>query len=168
MKQNFTKADLKDGMIVTYREGSQRIVIGDKLYSIPSYSTGSYDYQLGLFNFDNNLIYHSKPDHHYTIVEVSYKGDVLWERKEIKLTDMERAWLIVAQHDGKKYIARDEDGSVCVYNDIKPHKNDTDWTNGTLSFQGGWRELFESANNLFQFISWTDDEPYLIEDLLKL
>lgn len=161
MKQIFTKADLKDGMVVTYREGSQRIVIGDKLYSIPSYSTGSYDYQLGLYNFDNNLIYLSKPDHHYTIVEVSYKGDVLWERKEIKLSDAERAWLTVAKHDDMEYVARDRDGRLYVY-PTRPIKMSNAWLSKFDVYKKIWSE------NLFEFITWEDDEPYLIEDLLKL
>ena len=137
MKQIFTKADLKDGMVVTYREGSQRIVIGDKLYSIPSYSTGSYDYQLGLYNFDNNLIYHSKPDHHYTIVEVSYKGDVLWERKEIKLSDAERAWLIVAKYNHMKYVARDENGELYVYPE-RPNKMSMSWLSKSDVYKKIW------------------------------
>lgn len=161
MNKKFTKADLKDGMVVTYRVGSQRIVIGDKLYSIPSYSTGSYDYQLGLYNFDNNLIYHSKPDHPYTIVEVSYKGDVLWERKEIKLSDAERAWLIVAKYDHMKYIARDRDGILYVYPE-RPDKGFIAWLSEIDVCKKLWSE------NLFEFITFDDDEPYLIEYLLKL
>lgn len=168
MKQKFTKKDLKDGMVVTYREGTQRIVIGDKLYSIPSYECDSYDYQLRLESFSEDLMFEAKVSHPYRIDKVSYNGEVLWERGKIKLTDAERAWLTVAKHDGKHYIARDKDGCVCVYNEVKPHKNDTDWTNDTLSLQGGWRGLFESADDLFKFISWSDDEPYSIEDLLKL
>ena len=167
MNKNFTKNDLKDGMVVQYRNGWYRVVLAG-CTTLGTVCSDGYETRLkDLSNYNDDLT--TRNGYHGTdIMKVFNVEQVLWERKEIKLSDTERAWLIVAQHDGKKYIARDEDGSVCVYNDIKPHKNDTNWTNGTLSFQGGWRGLFESANNLFQFISWTDDEPYLIEELLKL
>lgn len=161
MKQKFTKKDLKDGMVVTYREGTQRIVIGDKLYSIPSYECDSYDYQLRLESFSEDLIFEAKVNHPYRIDKVSYKGEVLWERKEIKLSDAERAWLTVAKHDGKRYIARDRDGRLYVYPE-RPNKGTTAWLSKGDVYKKIWSE------NLFEFITFDNNEPYLIEDLLKL
>lgn len=80
------------------------------------------------------------------------------------LSDAERAWLIVAKYDGKKYIARDKDDSLCVYSS-EPHKNKcNEWTNDGLDYQ----ELYYSAEDLFQFINWEDETPWLIDDLLEI
>lgn len=80
------------------------------------------------------------------------------------LSDAERAWLIVAKHDGKKYIARDKDDSLCVYSS-EPYKNKcNEWTEDGLDYQ----ELYYSAEDLFQFINWEDEKAWLIDDLLKM
>lgn len=80
------------------------------------------------------------------------------------LSDAERAWLIVAKHDGKKYIARDKDDSLCVYSS-EPFKNKhNEWINDGLDYQ----ELYYSAEDLFQFINWEDERAWLIDDLLEM
>lgn len=80
------------------------------------------------------------------------------------LSDAEIAWLIVAKYDGKKYIARDKDDSLCVYSS-EPYKNKcNEWTEDGLDYQ----ELYYSAEDLFQFINWEDEKPWLIDDLLEM
>lgn len=80
------------------------------------------------------------------------------------LSDAERAWLIVAKYDGKKYIARDKDDSLCVYSS-EPYKNKcNEWTEDGLDYQ----ELYYSAEDLFQFINWEDEKAWLIDDLLEM
>ena len=39
MEKKFTKADLKDGMVVEYRDGSLRMVLGDKLIGYNLYAS---------------------------------------------------------------------------------------------------------------------------------
>lgn len=81
-----------------------------------------------------------------------------WQIPSLKpqLTDVER--VILCNRDKRfKWIARDEDGTLCIY--VKePQRNDD-------MFSGG-NEESGSFPNLFRFIKW-EDEPYLIEDLLK-
>lgn len=90
-------------------------------------------------------------------------SESLWERKEkprIKLTDDEK---VILRNLPKKYkyIARDKNGYLCVYKE-NPTKKITSWINDINKF-----EFLILFNHLFKFIKWEDEEPYLIEDLLK-
>lgn len=80
----------------------------------------------------------------------------------IKLTEDEK---VILRNIDKKYkwIARDGDGKLCVFVD-KPLKFPYMWNNKRNT---GWDFLNVFAH-LFQFIKWEDEEPYLIEDLLKM
>ena len=83
--------------------------------------------------------------------------ELLWERKEPKLNEDEKAILRnVPKH--YKWIARDIDGCLYVYAS-KPKKGITMWESDGLPMI--------PFVHLFQFIKWEDKEPYLIEDLLK-
>lgn len=62
-----------------------------------------------------------------------------------------------------KWIARDEDESVCVF--TKNPIRENDYKYGNYWF-GSMREDLRAFDHLFKFITW-EDEPYLIEDLLK-
>lgn len=79
----------------------------------------------------------------------------------IKLTEDEK---VILRNIDKKYkwIARDEDGRLFIYA-IEPLKSINKWIGGT------WRHWthFVAFSHLFTFIKWEDEEPYLIEDLLK-
>lgn len=88
MKKEFTKDDLKDGMIVEYRTGVRRLVVGNILYGIDSYTT--------LDTHNHDLTYHS---HGLDIMKVydgyaealrivlESPGKLIWER-EHKIKDV--------------------------------------------------------------------------------
>ena len=88
MEKNFTKADLKDGMIVEYRNGRMRLVFGKKLYDT------FYIIANELINYDETLCARfSSLGKAYDIVRVYDKSNwysgfeniqskLLWERKE--------------------------------------------------------------------------------------
>ena len=63
----------------------------------------------------------------------------------------------------RKYIARDEDGKLCVYSS-KPVKEEKYWylCNGHCS----WLDFAFDVD--FPMVKWEDSEPWLIEDLRKL
>ena len=65
--------------------------------------------------------------------------------------------------EGRKYIARDKDGKLCVYSS-KPVKEEKYWYlhNGRCS----WLDFAFDVD--FQMVKWSDSEPWLIEDLKKL
>lgn len=78
----------------------------------------------------------------------------------IKLTEDEKV-ILKNINKNYKWIARDVDGRLFIYID-KPIKGDTYW---------GYTYIYASPldvySHLFTCIKWEDEEPYLIEDLLK-
>lgn len=82
------------------------------------------------------------------------------EHKEpITLSEAERIILENIDKD-YKWIARDKFGDLYVY-DVKPEKEDTDW----CWVNKVW--VLTGVKHLFQFITWEDEQPYNIEELLK-
>jgi hypothetical protein len=68
-----------------------------------------------------------------------------------------------------KWIARDQDGCLCIYED-KPHREKTDdnigyvyWNRSGIKSDIDFLGPFEK---LFKFIKWEDSEPTSIEDVL--
>lgn len=59
-----------------------------------------------------------------------------------------------------KWIARDESDFLYLYN-TKPYKKECGW-----DWDNAYFSNFNIYKNLFQFIKWSDDEPYEIEKLL--
>ena len=149
------KSDLRYGNVVETRSGDKYLFTFHDEEDIFVDLTGDgYYYFESLYfntNYKNSDIVIMKVYKDYTCKEL------LWERKEKpQLNEDEKAILRnVPQY--YKWIARDGNGVVCLYPD-KPHKSKTIWDSyGTLF----------PFHHLFQFIKWEDDEPYLIEDLLK-
>ena len=66
-------------------------------------------------------------------------------------------------HWGKKYnyIAIDKDGALYTYR-YKPSKNDDVWS---IEYEYARRQ--KGFDDLFHFISWSDEEPMNIEELLN-
>lgn len=73
------------------------------------------------------------------------------------LTEQEWHYCMSAQTG---WIARDKNRRVFVYNK-KPKKNEANW-----GINGDFYSV--SPNLSFDFIEWEDDEPWAVEDLLKL
>ena len=98
----------------------------------------------------------------YAICEYEKEQWLEQEYKEpSKLTEDEKA--ILRNVDKQyKYIARDKNKDLYLYSK-KPLNQECEWR---VIVYGNNSEL-KAFNHLFQFISWEDDEPYLIEDLLN-
>lgn len=76
-KKKFTKADLKDGMVVTYRDGSERIFFDGEFFED---CTKKLFRRCLLGSFDCDL---TSPDHpDLDIMSVSYMKELLWGREE--------------------------------------------------------------------------------------
>ena len=155
------KRDLEYGNVVETREGIKYLyhcMNSDKFLNLDD------DGFLWSCDFDKNLK-HIYDLYEFDIMKV-YKDytltELLLERKETpKLTEDEK---VILRNIDKEYkwIARDDDGLLCVYKE-KPTKDDYDgWNDSAFSFASLW-----AFDNLFQFIKWEDDEPYSIEELLK-
>lgn len=78
------------------------------------------------------------------------------------LTKAERGF---CEYWQKGYIARDKDGIIFHYMQ-KPHKKHNWWENGGYKYTR--RECTLLKEDSFQFIRWEDEDPWSIEDLLKL
>ena len=154
------KCDLEYGNVIETRNGDKYLVAyghTDKLLvnlndgiwiSAPIKSCYKEDLtNVDYFDIDIMKVYKD-----YTCKEL------LWERKEKpKLTEDEK---VILRNLPKEYkwIARDKNSSIFLYID-KPVKRNF-WFDdyGTIRFP---------FDHLLQFIQWEDEEPYLIEDLLK-
>lgn len=156
------KRDLKYGNVVELRNGDRFLYIGDKHNrTVDFLNLARKDFDLFIHNYRYDLIYDHIALNHLDIMKV-YKDytlkELLWERKEFpKLSDDER---VILRNIDKEYkwIVRSLYGSIWVYR-CKPDKDEFGWNGRDLE-----RLPF---NHLFQFITWEDEEPYKIEDLLK-
>lgn len=169
MKKDFTKNDLEFGMVVVTRDRGAGLISccpeGGIKFNITNLKTGnimmdssnlpdSLEHEAkqlfrSLVNFDIMKVYSD-----YTMTEL------LWERKEIKLTEAEKT-ILGNFRCSFNYIARDEDGRLYVY-DGKPSKKVDMWHGDNVQ---GLSNIF--PNTFLSFIKWEDEEPYLISDLLK-
>ena len=149
------KSDLKYGNVVETREGIKYLyhcTNSDKFLNL------DFDGFLWIRNFDENLNI-IDCDNGLDIMKV-YKDytckELLWERKDPKLTEDEK---VILRNLPKEYkwIVRDHIGSLWIFEN-KPNNNIFGWfysTASTLPFP-----------NLFKFIKYEDKEPYSIEELL--
>ena len=74
----FTKADLKDGMWVTYRDGRERLLLGERLFE--KKVNGSLWISNKLENYLDGLSTTRDSLQPVDIVKVEYMGELIWER----------------------------------------------------------------------------------------
>ena len=109
LERQFTKSDLKDGDIVTYRNGLKKIVSGDKLCGNDLFAPLRY-YTEDLKDVDG--------EEEYDIVKVerSTQYEEVFEREEI-LDEVEKKYLANVikpfRHKIKSIMKRSEYGSLC-------------------------------------------------------
>lgn len=161
---NFTKSDLINGMPVKLRDGSFRVVwLGRLRGKNTTCSISMLDEELNhaYSNLSDVVAVWPVPQGDVSLDEMLQPvGEALWVRREpIQLSDVERTILLNVQKN-YKWIAKDEDGAIYVYND-KPKK---------CIATGGWNYHLCSRlpfENLFNWLSWTDSEPINFRDLLS-
>ena len=145
---NLKKSDLRDGDVVEYSSGALRIVKDGKIYNESNLMNT-------LDKYDKNL--RSSEGGRLDIVKV-YR--LIWKHEELTITSDEKA--ILRNVDSKyKYIARDYNGELYVYSE-KPKKHECAWI--APSYMGS----LSAIDRLFKMVKWEDEEPWKIEDLLKL
>lgn len=140
--------------VVQYRDGSVRIV-GENGVLLDS----EMKKQNTLNCYDENLK-DSGCMRGLDIVSV-YKLTEVWKREEQTITEDEKT-ILRNLPDKYEWIARDGDGELYIYTE-KPHKTADYW--GLVTNVPVCLGLF---NHLFKMVKWEDDEPWKIEDLLKL
>lgn len=149
------KSDLVAGKhVVKYQNGGFRFVGKDG-----DLKDGESKVVSSLMFYNAHWEHTGTDDNDYDIVAV-YELNEVWKREEPMITENEK--VILRNLPGNyEWIARDEDGRLCVYPG-KPLKVTTKWGSGL-----GHR-FFDLFDHLFQMVRWEDDEPWKIEDLLKL
>lgn len=157
------KEDLNCGNVVELRDGKRYIqtcIEGYEFIRLDYIKSNSTSF-LSSTTFDDDLKGSYSGLDIIKVYEDYTLKKVLWERKEKpKLTEGEKA--ILRNIDKKyKWIARDKinESMLCIFID-KPKKEALYW------FSDNYVSL-DALKHLFQFITYEDEEPTLIEDLLK-
>lgn len=81
-----------------------------------------------------------------------------------KLTKNEKLFLSLLKEKWK-YMARDEDDTLLVYN-VKPIKYIDKWDEKDIDYACVEQTLLDNCK--FTMVKWRDENPWLIEDLKKL
>lgn len=89
---------------------------------------------------------------------------LLSEYKEpVKLSRFEHEYLErISNHSKFRYIARDEIGCIFAYEN-KPRKYSNHWN---VIIEGGALARLPLCDDLYQFMSWEDEEPTPIKEVL--
>lgn len=151
--KKFTKSDLRDGDIVRYDNGKMRIVNGGCLYHENGFRVSDLNY------FDENL------EHISYGIKIVKAYRIIWEHEEPTITSAEK---VLLENIGKnfKYIARNRDSTLFVYGD-EPEK-EVEKLNMWIRRPDSYIANLAVYIHLFPMVKWEDEEPWLIEDLLKL
>lgn len=168
------KSDLKNGMIVECRNSNLYIVIKnfevckytyDGIF-LPYPNVCSFDFPNHFDEYNDNLLVIDSVMDGHDIMKIYHRENIssnkmvlLWERKEIKLTDDEKA---ILRNLPKEYewIVRDSSKTISVHAE-EPTKGIGFWHSRSKI---AILELFE---HLFLFIKWEDEKPYNIKELLE-
>lgn len=82
------------------------------------------------------------------------------DQEPIKLTVFESELLKYVKKNGCKFLARDMDGEICYFKN-RPTKKTIIWSAET------GRDFRFFLDELFTFVKWKDEEPYIIEEILN-
>lgn len=101
--KDFTKADLKDGMLIEYRNpkdesNKKRVVIGDYIFVVNGFGC------MHIKRFKKDLTRTENSD--YDIMKVYDRGELVWEREEViqvGFDEMENGCLYTSVYTSQKY-----------------------------------------------------------------
>ena len=162
------KSDLRPGMVVELRMGEKFLMLNfdlaypNSLKKRVRYINLNGKSYISDSNVEDDLTSDRVKECDIMKVYSDYTlKELLWERKEIKLTEDEKVILRNIDKD-YKYIARDKDGSLRIYiNKVQKCDNKAWWELTKCDY-----ENLDIFRHLFQFIKWEDDEPCSIKELL--
>lgn len=98
---DFTLSDLKDGMVVTYRNGETRYVFREEFYDITYGNLTGYTFE----DYNEDLLHHGG-NNDEDIVKVEYMNEILWQRKEKEYYILKEAY---NKANGKRIKHKDSD-----------------------------------------------------------
>lgn len=158
------KSDLKGGMIVELRDGKRYLFNGVVLLDFEGSILMTINYNEDLRSKyyttqDIVKVYRSKNLPSLAFIFQDTYLTMIWDRKEIKLTDEEIEILKALKTLHLDFLARDEDDALRAYS-VAPYKDGSIW-----NFVSG--ESIGVYSDLFDFIAWEDEDATYIDDLLK-
>jgi hypothetical protein len=156
--------DLEYGYMLVLRNGTK--VINSKTGFI-NILTGEHEGETALYN--DNLTNIDRKYKEYDIMEVYSHvcyGGLLYRRKEITDEDMKNLSLLYKL--GFRYITRDKDGEITVFEN-KPFKDDNVWdcVYEYLAICLNELPIFKDYNG-FTFINWEDEQPTIIDSVVDV
>lgn len=90
-----------------------------------------------------------------------YELDRLEPLETIKMTHLDYEMLKFVQKQGAKYICRDKNGLLNLFDEV-PRNDRTSWiSRGRSDYFGNF------TKQLFQFVTWESQKYYVIEDVLN-
>lgn len=90
-----------------------------------------------------------------------YELDKLEPLETIKMTQLDYEMLKFVQKQGAKYICRDENGLLNLFDEV-PCNDSPSWTS-----KGRSDYFSDFTKQLFQFVTWESQKYYVIEDVLN-
>lgn len=161
-----TKKDLKNGMILETREGTRYLYCEGVMRGLDAWDLIS-NYTDNLKNtvypqLDIVKFYEDTKEYDLsTIFKYKYLK-LIWQRPETpKLSEREIEILKASDVLGYKYIARDRNSNIYAYY-FEPKK----LSNSNVAWVGGGLFL-PIKTDLFAFITWVDEKPTSIQELLS-
>ena len=160
--EKMKKSDLKNFDVVRLRNGEEYIVVKE----MDLLARVRYTLRLGEFKEDLTSFVEENRD----IVAVRRaindlsKVPLFWEREEkVELTQDERVVLEHLLNRGYIFIARDRDNDLCFFVS-KPFKfRNKFWTSDDPRYV----RIPTFWNDVFQFVTWEQEEALSVEELLK-
>ena len=120
MQKDFTKADLKDGMVVEYKDGRRRLVVADMLIGKDGFLTlNSYSEELKSNSFDEHTIvktYKIREAATFDCVLDNINLELIWKRTETKHMTTEEMRTKLEELTGEKIeveLSREEMVGAC-------------------------------------------------------
>lgn len=104
MQEEFTREDLKDGMMCEMRDGTRMLWFEGAMRGCDFWCSGTQYDLTGESNRDNDIVKVGYPDFDkYRVISDALKGDfkeVIWERKEEKEISSDEAFRVLKEHYG--------------------------------------------------------------------
>ena len=120
MQKEFTKADLKDGMVVEYKDGRRRLVVADMLIGKDGFLTlNSYSEELKSNSFDEHTIvkiYKIREAATFNCVLDNINLELIWKRTKTKHMTTEEMRTKLEELTGEKIeveLSREEMVGAC-------------------------------------------------------
>ena len=150
--------ELENGMVVELRDEIARYIVIDK--NLVGLAKSYTKEELNELNIAKVYDMRGQLDKGVKILlntSLNYDQYLIWDEDAInKVTEFEKEFLKRLSKKFK-YIARDKDGTLCVYQN-KPIKRERDWV--------GEYERLPELSTCFEFVHFDNYYPYEIKELI--